>query len=142
MNIIDRFEQENISKLIENKKIPDFKAGDTVKVTVKIVDRSVEKDGKEKLTERFQAYEGVVIAKRNRGITSSFLVRKISHGEGVERRFMTYSPVVHAIDVVKYGIVRRAKLYYLRERSGKSARIKERHMHIAKKPKAKVAEAV
>ncbi|MFY9590328.1 50S ribosomal protein L19 [Rickettsia endosymbiont of Halotydeus destructor] len=134
MNIIDQFEQENIAVLTANKKIPAFNAGDTVKVTVKLIDRSIEKDGKEKLTERFQAYEGVVIAKRNRGITSSFLVRKISHGEGVERRFMTYAPMVHAIDVVKYGVVRRAKLYYLRDRSGKSARIKERH--IAKTPKA------
>jgi len=141
MNIIDRFEQENISKLTANKNIPDFKAGDTVKVTVKLIDKSVEKDGKEKLTERFQAYEGVVIAKRNCGITSSFLVRKISHGEGVERRFMTYSPIVHAIDVVKYGVVRRAKLYYLRDRSGKSARIKERHMSFAKTPKAVAAQA-
>ncbi|HJD59154.1 MAG TPA: 50S ribosomal protein L19 [Rickettsia endosymbiont of Omalisus fontisbellaquei] len=141
MNIIDSFEQENISKLTANKKIPDFEAGDTVKVTVKIIDRSIEKDGKEKLTERFQAYEGVVIAKRNRGITSSFLVRKISHGEGVERRFMIYSPIVHSIDVVKYGVVRRAKLYYLRERSGKSARIKERYVHVSKKLKAKAAEA-
>ncbi|ABV73061.1 50S ribosomal protein L19 [Rickettsia canadensis str. McKiel] len=132
MNIIDSFEQKNIAKLTANKNIPDFEAGDTVKVTVKIIDRSIEKDGKEKLTERFQAYEGVVIAKRNRGITSSFLVRKISHGEGVERRFMTYSPIVHSIDVVKYGVVRRAKLYYLRNRSGKSARIKERHIPIAK----------
>ena len=137
MNIIDRFEQENISKLTANKKIPDFKAGDTVKVTVRIIDRSIEKDGKEKLTERFQAYEGVVIAKRNRGITSSFLVRKISHGEGVERRFMTYSPIVHSIDVVKYGVVRRAKLYYLRNRSGKSARIKERYANIATTKPAK-----
>ncbi|WP_218460476.1 50S ribosomal protein L19 [Rickettsia sp. TH2014] len=137
MNIIDHFEQENISKLTANKKIPDFEAGDTVKVTVKIIDRSIEKDGKEKLTERFQAYEGVVIAKRNRGITSSFLVRKISHGEGVERRFMTYSPIVHSIDVVKYGAVRRAKLYYLRQRSGKSARIKERHIPIVKTKTAK-----
>ncbi|ALN41711.1 50S ribosomal protein L19 [Rickettsia rhipicephali] len=137
MNIIDRFEQENISKRTANTKIPEFEAGDTVKVTVKIIDRSIEKDGKEKLTERFQAYEGVVIAKRNRGITSSFLVRKISHGEGVERRFMTYSPIVHSIDVVKYGVVRRAKLYYLRNRSGKSARIKERHIPIAKTKAAK-----
>ncbi|WP_103897315.1 50S ribosomal protein L19 [Rickettsia fournieri] len=137
MNIIDRFEQENISKRTANKKIPDFEAGDTVKVTVKIIDRSIEKDGKEKLTERFQAYEGVVIAKRNRGITSSFLVRKISHGEGVERRFMIYSSIVHSIDVVKYGVVRRAKLYYLRNRSGKSARIKERHIPIAKTKAAK-----
>ncbi|WP_341787131.1 50S ribosomal protein L19 [Rickettsia endosymbiont of Cantharis rufa] len=141
MNIIDSFEQENISKLTANKKIPDFEAGDTVKVTVKIIDRSIEKDGKEKLSERFQAYEGVVIAKRNRGITSSFLVRKISHGEGVERRFMIYSPIVHSIDVVKYGVVRRAKLYYLRERSGKSARIKERYVHVSKKLEAKAAEA-
>ncbi|WP_347939283.1 50S ribosomal protein L19 [Rickettsia oklahomensis] len=137
MNIIDSFEQESISKLTANKKIPYFEAGDTVKVTVKIIDRSIEKDGKEKLTERFQAYEGVVIAKRNRGITSSFLVRKISHGEGVERRFMTYSPIVHSIDVVKYGVVRRAKLYYLRNRSGKSARIKERYIPIAKTRAAK-----
>ncbi|AAU03512.1 50S ribosomal protein L19 [Rickettsia typhi] len=135
MNIIDNFEQENISKLTANKKIPDFEAGDTVKVTVKIIDKAIEKDGKEKLTERFQAYEGVVIAKRNRGITSSFLVRKISHGEGVERRFMTYSPIVHSIDVVKYGVVRRAKLYYLRHRNGKAARIRERHITSAK-PKA------
>lgn len=134
MNIIDQFEQENIAALIANKKIPAFNAGDTVKVTVKLIDRSIEKDGKEKIIERFQAYEGVVIAKRNRGITSSFLVRKISHGEGVERRFMLYSPIVHAIDVVKYGVVRRAKLYYLRDRSGKSARIKERY--IARAPKA------
>ncbi|WP_341793154.1 MULTISPECIES: 50S ribosomal protein L19 [unclassified Rickettsia] len=137
MNIIDQFEQEHISRLIANKKIPAFNAGDTVKVTVKLIDRSIEKDGKEKIIERFQAYEGVVIAKRNRGVTSSFLVRKISHGEGVERRFMTYSPIVHSIDVVKYGVVRRAKLYYLRQRSGKSARIKERFVHASKNPKAK-----
>ncbi|WP_341790340.1 50S ribosomal protein L19 [Rickettsia endosymbiont of Polydrusus tereticollis] len=137
MNIINQFEQENIAALTANKKIPAFNAGDTVKVTVKLIDRSIEKDGKEKIIERFQAYEGVVIAKRNRGITSSFLVRKISHGEGVERRFMTYSPIVHAIDVVKYGVVRRAKLYYLRQRSGKSARIKERFIHTSKNPKTK-----
>ncbi|MCC8368925.1 MAG: 50S ribosomal protein L19 [Rickettsia endosymbiont of Oxypoda opaca] len=137
MNIISQFEQENIAALTANKKIPAFNAGDTVKVTVKLIDRSIEKDGKEKIIERFQAYEGVVIAKRNRGITSSFLVRKISHGEGVERRFMTYSPIVHAIDVVKYGVVRRAKLYYLRQRSGKSARIKERFIHTSKNPKTK-----
>lgn len=139
MNIIDRFEQDNISKLAANKKIPTFSAGDTVRVSVKIIDRSVEKDGKEKLSERFQAYEGVVIAKRNCGIASSFLVRKISHGEGVERRFPIYSPMVHSIEVVKYGVVRRAKIYYLRNRSGKSARIKERF--IAKKAKNSQAVA-
>lgn len=137
MNIIDRFEQENIAKLSANKVIPKFDAGDTVKVTVRLIDRTFEKDGKEKLTERLQAYEGVVIAKRSKGITSSFLVRKISHGEGVERRFMIYSPLIHSIEVVKYGVVRRAKLYYLRKRSGKSARIPERY--IAKNAKVKVA---
>lgn len=126
MNIIAKFEQQQIAKLTENKKIPDFKAGDTVKVMVKLIDRSIEKDSKEKLVERLQAYEGVVIARRNTGVTSSFVVRKISHGEGVERRFMIYSPMVHSIEVVKYGVVRRAKLYYLRNLSGKAARIKEK----------------
>ncbi|WP_367363943.1 50S ribosomal protein L19 [Candidatus Tisiphia endosymbiont of Nedyus quadrimaculatus] len=126
MNIIEEFEQQQILKLTENKKIPDFKAGDTVKITVKIIDRTVEKDGKEKLLERFQMYEGVVIARRNSGVASSFVVRKVSHGEGVERRFMIFSPIVHSIEVVKYGVVRRAKLYYLRNLSGKAARIKEK----------------
>lgn len=126
MNIIEEFEQQQILKLTENKKIPDFKAGDTVKVIVKIIDRTVEKDGKEKLLERFQMYEGVVIARRNSGVASSFIVRKVSHGEGVERRFMIFSPIVHSIEVVKYGVVRRAKLYYLRNLSGKAARIKEK----------------
>ncbi|MDR0773832.1 MAG: 50S ribosomal protein L19 [Rickettsia sp.] len=126
MNIIEEFEQQQILELTENKKIPDFKAGDTVKVTVKIIDRTVEKDGKEKLLERFQMYEGVVIARRNSGVASSFVVRKVSHGEGVERRFMIFSPIVHSIEVVKYGVVRRAKLYYLRNLSGKAARIKEK----------------
>ncbi|WP_425361834.1 50S ribosomal protein L19 [Candidatus Tisiphia endosymbiont of Mystacides longicornis] len=126
MNIIEQFEQQQIAKLTENKEIPDFKAGDTVKVTVKIIDRTVEKDGKEKLLERLQAYEGVVIARRNSGVASSCVVRKVSHCEGVERRFMIFSPMVHAIEVVKYGVVRRAKLYYLRNLSGKAARIKEK----------------
>jgi len=117
MNIINQYEAEQIAKLTENKKIPEFRAGDTVKVGVKVIDGA---------TERLQSYEGVVIAKRSRGLTSSFLVRKISHGEGVERRFMTYSPIVDSIVVVKRGVVRRAKLYYLRERRGKAARIKER----------------
>jgi large subunit ribosomal protein L19 len=117
MNIIDQYEQEQITKMTINKTIPEFRAGDTVKVGVKVIDGA---------TERLQVYEGVVIAKRSRGLTSSFVVRKISHGEGVERRFMTYSPMVESIDVVKRGIVRRAKLYYLRDRRGKAARIKER----------------
>jgi len=117
MNIIDQYEQEQIAKMTINKTIPEFRAGDTVKVGVKVIDGA---------TERLQVYEGVVIAKRSRGLTSSFVVRKISHGEGVERRFMTYSPMVESIDVIKRGIVRRAKLYYLRDRRGKAARIKER----------------
>ena len=116
MNAILKFEQEQIQKLTEGKEIPDFKAGDTVNVGVRIVEGA---------TERVQAYEGVVIARRNAGVNSSFTVRKISHGEGVERKFKIYSPMIQSIKVVKRGIVRRAKLYYLRDRRGKSARIKE-----------------
>ena len=115
MNLIAILEQEEIARL--GKTIPDFSPGDTVVVQVKV---------KEGTRERLQAYEGVVIAKRNRGLNSSFIVRKISSGEGVERTFQTYSPVVAAIEVKRRGDVRRAKLYYLRERSGKSARIKEK----------------
>ena len=97
--------------------IPDFAPGDTVEVQVKV---------KEGNRERLQAFEGVVIAKRNRGLNSAFTVRKISHGEGVERAFQTHSPLVHKIKVKRRGAVRRAKLYYLRDRQGKSARIKEK----------------
>jgi large subunit ribosomal protein L19 len=116
MNFIEKFEASQIEKLTQGKKIPDFKAGDTVRVSVRIIEGN---------NERLQAYEGVVIARRSRGVNSSFLVRKISHGEGVERRFQLYSPIVSSIEVVRRGIVRRAKLYYLRARRGKSARIKE-----------------
>ena len=115
MNLIEQLEQEEIARLC--KTIPPFAPGDTVVVQVKV---------KEGARERLQAYEGVVIAKRNRGLNSSFIVRKISSGEGVERTFQTYSPLVAAIEVKRRGDVRRAKLYYLRERSGKSARIKEK----------------
>ena len=115
MNLIAQLEQEEIARL--GKTIPEFSPGDTVVVQVKV---------KEGTRERLQAYEGVVIAKRNRGLNSSFIVRKISSGEGVERTFQTYSPLVAAIEVKRRGDVRRAKLYYLRERSGKSARIKEK----------------
>ena len=118
MNLIAQLEQEEIARL--GKTIPEFSPGDTVVVQVKI---------KEGTRERLQAYEGVVIAKRNRGLNSSFIVRKISSGEGVERTFQTYSPLVAAIEVKRRGDVRRAKLYYLRERSGKSARIKEKLSH-------------
>jgi len=115
MNLIEQLEQEEIARL--GKTIPPFAPGDTVVVQVKV---------KEGVRERLQAYEGVVIAKRNRGLNSSFIVRKVSSGEGVERTFQTYSPLVAAIEVKSRGDVRRAKLYYLRERSGKSARIKEK----------------
>ena len=115
MNLIQQLEQEEIERL--GKTIPEFGPGDTVIVSVKV---------KEGNRERLQAYEGVVIAKRNRGLNSAFTVRKISSGEGVERTFQTYSPLVAAIEVKRRGDVRRAKLYYLRERSGKSARIKEK----------------
>ena len=117
MNLIQQLEQEEISRLTEGKTIPEFAPGDTVVVQVKV---------KEGSRERLQAYEGVVIAKRNRGLNSNFIVRKISSGEGVERTFQTYSPLVASIELKRRGDVRRAKLYYLRERSGKSARIKEK----------------
>jgi large subunit ribosomal protein L19 len=116
-DIIKMLEQEEMSRL--DKKVPDFAPGDTVVVGVNVV------EGNRK---RVQAYEGVVIAKRNRGLNSSFIVRKISSGEGVERTFQTYSPLIATIEVKRRGDVRRAKLYYLRERSGKSARIKEKLM--------------
>ena len=120
MNISEQLEKEEMARLLANKTIPAFGPGDTVVVQVKV---------KEGNRERLQAYEGVVIAKRNRGLNSSFIVRKISAGEGVERTFQTYSPLVAAIELKRRGDVRRAKLYYLRERSGKSARIKEKLDH-------------
>jgi len=115
MNLIGILEKEEIARL--NKTIPDFGPGDTVIVNVNVV------EGDKKRT---QAFEGVVIAKRNKGLNSSFIVRKVSSGEGVERTFQTYSPSVASIEVKRRGDVRRAKLYYLRDRSGKSARIKEK----------------
>jgi large subunit ribosomal protein L19 len=115
MNLIKQLEQEEIARL--GKKIPQFSPGDTVVVSVNVV------EGERK---RVQAYEGVVIAKRNRGLNSSFIVRKVSSGEGVERTFQLYSPLIANIEVKRRGDVRRAKLYYLRERSGKSARIREK----------------
>lgn len=111
-NIIDELEAEQMGR-----EVPDFSPGDTIIVQVRVIEGS---------RERLQAYEGVVIAKRNRGLNSSFTVRKVSHGEGVERVFQTYSPAIGSIEVKRRGDVRRAKLYYLRKRSGKSARIKEK----------------
>jgi len=115
MNLIEQLEAEEIKRL--NKQIPDFAPGDTVIVNVNVV------EGDRK---RVQAYEGVVIAKRNRGLNSAFTVRKISSGEGVERTFQTYSPLIADIEIKRRGAVRRAKLYYLRDRAGKSARIREK----------------
>ena len=115
MNLIQEIEKEEIARL--GKTVPTFAPGDTVIVNVNVV------EGERK---RVQAFEGVVIAKRNRGLNSSFIVRKISSGEGVERTFQTYSPLIASIELKRRGSVRRAKLYYLRERSGKSARIKEK----------------
>jgi len=115
MNLMQKLEQEEIQRLA--KSVPDFAPGDTVVVNVMVV------EGERK---RAQAFEGVVIAKKNRGIGSSFTVRKISSGEGVERTFQTYSPLIASIEVKRKGEVRRSKLYYLRGRSGKSARIREK----------------
>jgi large subunit ribosomal protein L19 len=115
MNLIEQLESEEISRL--GKPIPEFAPGDTVVVNVKVV------EGDRK---RIQAYEGTVIAKRNRGLNSAFTVRKVSSGEGVERTFQTYSPLIASIEIKRRGAVRRAKLYYLRDRSGKSARIREK----------------
>ena len=115
MNLIQTLEQEEIARL--NRAIPDFAPGDTVIVSVNVVEGT---------RKRMQAYEGVVIAKRNRGLNSNFIVRKISNGEGVERTFQTYSPLIAKIEVKRRGDVRRAKLYHLRALSGKKARIKEK----------------
>jgi large subunit ribosomal protein L19 len=115
VDLIQTLEQEEIARL--GKTIPPFAPGDTVIVSVNVVEGT---------RKRVQAYEGVVIAKRNRGLNSSFIVRKISSGEGVERTFQLYSPLISNIEVKRRGDVRRAKLYYLRDRSGKSARIKEK----------------
>ena len=115
MNLIETLEQEEIARL--GKRIPEFAPGDTVIVNVNVVEGT---------RKRVQAYEGVVISKRNRGLNSNFIVRKISSGEGVERTFQTYSPSIASVEVKRRGDVRRAKLYYLRDRSGKSARIKEK----------------
>jgi len=117
MKNIEEINQAAVKKIVEKKKITDFSPGDTIKVGVKIV------EGKR---ERIQYFEGVCIAKKNRDLNSSFTVRKISFGEGVERTFALYSPIVDSIKVIRFGKVRRAKLYYLRDRKGKSARIAEK----------------
>ena len=117
MNVIQTIEAENIAKFNETKKIPEFRPGDTVRVGVKVIEGE---------RTRVKNYEGVCIARSNKGMGSNFTVRKISFGEGVERVFPLYSPNIDSIEVVRKGVVRRAKLYYLRGRTGKSARIAER----------------
>lgn len=117
MNIIEQLEAEQLEKLAQERAVPEFGPGDTLRVNVKVVEGT---------RERVQAFEGVCIARRNSGLNSAFTVRKISYGEGVERVFPLYSPRIESIDVVRRGDVRRAKLYYLRGRRGKSARIAEK----------------
>jgi len=128
MNLIQTLEAEQIAELIKDKKIPEFRPGDTVRVGVKVVEGE---------RSRVQMYEGVCIARANKGVSSNFTVRKISFGEGVERVFPLYSPNVDSIEVVRKGAVRRAKLYYLRGRRGKSARIAERKDNRPEKAEAK-----
>ncbi|MCY4503165.1 MAG: 50S ribosomal protein L19 [Alphaproteobacteria bacterium] len=129
MNIIETLEREQISQLTESREIPDFRPGDTVRVNYKVVEGT---------RERIQAYEGVVIAKRGgKNLNASFVVRKISSGEGVERIFPLYSPNIAGIEVIRRGRVRRAKLYYLRERRGRSARIAERTRGVVRRTKRK-----
>src|SRR5579872_4523828 len=117
MNVLQTLDQEQVKKLSEGRAVPEFGAGDTVRVSVKVVEGE---------RERVQAFEGVCIARKNAGVNSNFTLRKISYGEGVERVFPLYSPRITAIEVVRRGKVRRAKLYYLRGRTGKAARIVER----------------
>jgi large subunit ribosomal protein L19 len=123
MNLLQKIEQETMQKLATGKKIDDFAQGDTIKVGVRIIEGN---------TERTQIFEGICIGKRNAGVRSSFTVRKLSHGEGVERVFPTYSPRVESVELVRKGEVRRAKLYYLRGLTGKAARITEKRDAVKK----------
>jgi large subunit ribosomal protein L19 len=132
MNTIEKLEAEQMEKLAAERPVPDFQPGDTLRVRVKVVEGT---------RERVQAFEGVCIARKNAGLNSSFTVRKISYGEGVERVFPLYSPRIDGIEVVRTGDVRRAKLYYLRGRRGKSARIAERVVRRDKDVPAKAAAA-
>jgi large subunit ribosomal protein L19 len=125
VDVIQQLEKEELARLTANRTIPEFAPGDTVVVNVNVVEGT---------RKRVQAYEGVVIGRRNRGLNSSFVVRKISSGEGVERTFQLYSPSIASIEVKRRGDVRRAKLYYLRDRSGKPARIREKLAQRNSKP--------
>ena len=131
MNLLKEVENEQVAKLTAGKEIPDFRPGDTVLVNYKVVEGE---------RSRVQAYEGVCIGRAGAGLNENFTVRKISYGEGVERVFPLYSPMINSIKVVRHGKVRRAKLYYLRGRRGKSARISERQEHVAEGGAGKTAE--
>ena len=127
MNLLKQLEAEQMQAVRGGKGLPEFRPGDTLKVNVKVVESSYDEKAKQtKTRERLQAFEGVCIARQGEGLNESFTVRKISYGEGVERVFPVYSPLVDSVAVVRKGKVRRAKLYYLRERRGKGARIAER----------------
>lgn len=128
MSLIENIDRKNMEKLLEGKKIPEFSPGDTLRVNVKVVEGN---------NERIQAFEGVCIARKNAGINSSFTVRKLSYGEGVERVFPLYSPRI-TIDVLRHGAVRRAKLYYLRGLTGKKARIPEKRRYVPQTHKSQV----
>jgi len=148
MNILDTLQQEEVKRLLANRSLPDFAPGDTVRVTVIVEEEKSEKaekdrkkDKDEKPHRRTQAFEGVCIGRKNAGINSNFTLRKISYGEGVERVFPLYSPRITAIEVLRKGSVRRAKLYYLRGRKGKAARIAEREREMTEAAPAEPAEA-
>jgi large subunit ribosomal protein L19 len=142
MNLIQTLEREQMDSVRGGKKLPSFRPGDTLKVMVKVVDVAYDEKTKQtKTRERLQAFEGVCIARSGAGLNESFTVRKISYGEGVERVFPVYSPLVDSVDVVRHGKVRRAKLYYLRGRRGKAARIAERQRVTEAAPEAAAAEA-
>jgi large subunit ribosomal protein L19 len=131
MNLLQTIEAEQVARLAANRPVPEFEAGDTLRVSVRVVEGE---------RTRTQAFEGVCIARSNKGLNSNFTVRKISYGEGVERVFPLYAPSIAEIVVVRRGKVRRAKLYYLRDRSGKSARIAERPRDLPAAPESKAAE--
>ncbi|TAN54877.1 MAG: 50S ribosomal protein L19 [Rhodospirillales bacterium] len=130
MNILQKFEQREVERLTAERSVPDFRPGDTLRVNVKVVEGE---------RTRLQAFEGMCIARKNNGVNSAFTVRKISYGEGVERVFPLYAPTIASIEVVRRGAVRRSKLYYLRERRGKSARIAEAQGSWLKKDEAPAA---
>src|SRR5215470_14588290 len=132
MNLLQQIEAEQVERLVANRPVPNFQPGDTVRVSLRVVEGE---------RERVQAFEGVCIARKNAGINSNFTLRKISYGEGVERVFPLYSPRITAIEVIRRGVVRRAKLYYLRGRTGKRARIAERAHEIVRPDAAQRARA-